>query len=49
MGDTTNRYTAEQVVSKVREAAVEPAKGLTIPVVAMKLGVTDQAVNCQRR
>lgn len=42
MGDTSKRYTAEQIVSKLREAEVELAKGLTIPVVAKKLGITDQ-------
>ncbi len=42
MGDTSKRYTAEQIVNKLREAEVELAKGQTIPVVAKKLGITDQ-------
>ncbi len=46
MGDTSKQYTAEQIVSTLREEKVELAKGLTIPVVVKKLGVTDQAVSC---
>ena len=42
MGDTSKRYTAEQIVNKLREAEVELSKGQTIPVVAKKLGITDQ-------
>lgn len=49
MGDTSKRYTAEQIVSKLREAEVELAKGLTIPVVAKKLGITDQTYYRWRR
>ena len=40
MGDTGKRYTAEQIVNKLREAEVELSKGQTIPVVAKKLGIT---------
>jgi transposase-like protein len=49
MGDTSKRCTAEQIVSKLREAEVELAKGLTIPVVAKKLGITDQTYYRWRR
>ncbi len=36
------RYTAEQIITKLREAEVELAKGQTIPQVCKKLGVSDQ-------
>ncbi len=49
MGDTSKRYTAEQIVNKLREAEVELAKGQTIPVVAKKLGITDQTYYRWRR
>lgn len=49
MGDTGKRYTAEQIVNKLREAEVELAKGQTIPVVAKKLGITDQTYYRWRR
>lgn len=49
MGDTSKRYTPEQIVSKLREAEVELAKGQTIPVVAKKLGITDQTYYRWRR
>jgi len=42
MGDTSKRYRPEQIVSMLREAKVELIKGLSIPVVAKKLGITDQ-------
>lgn len=42
MGDTSKRYKPEQIVSMLREAEVELSKGLTIPAVAKKLGITDQ-------
>jgi putative transposase len=42
MGDTGKRYTAEQIVNKLREAEVELSKRQTIPAVAKKLGITDQ-------
>lgn len=49
MGDTGKRYTAEQIVNKLREAEVELSKGPTIPVVAKKLGITDQTYYRWRR
>ncbi len=36
------KYTAEQIITKLREAEVELAKGLTTPQVCKKLGVSDQ-------
>src|SRR5579862_8656132 len=49
MGDTGKRYSAEQIVNKLREAEVELAKGQTIPMVAKKLGITDQTYYRWRR
>lgn len=49
MGNTGRRYTAEQIVNKLREAEVELAKGQTIPMVAKKLGITDQTYYRWRR
>jgi transposase-like protein len=36
------RHTAEQIINKLRQAEVELAKGLKIPQVCRKLGVTEQ-------
>ena len=36
------RHTPEQIVSKLRQAEVELAKGQTIPQVCKQLGITDQ-------
>jgi transposase-like protein len=36
------RHTAEQIISKLREAEVLLAKGVKMPQVCRKLGVTDQ-------
>ncbi len=36
------RYSAEQIISKLREAEVELAKGKTTGQVAKKLGITEQ-------
>ena len=36
------RRTTEQIISKLREEEVELAKGLKVPQVCRKLGVTDQ-------
>lgn len=36
------RFTAEQIISKLREAEVELSKGLTVGRVCKKLGVTEQ-------
>lgn len=49
MGDTGKRYTAEQIVNKLREAEVELSKGQTILAVARKLGITDQTYYRWRR
>ena len=38
----TKRHTAEQIISKLREAEVHLAKGTKMPQVCRKLGVTDQ-------
>lgn len=42
-------FSAEQIVNKLREAEVELSKGQTIPVVAKKLGITDQTYYRWRR
>lgn len=49
MGDTRKRFRPEQNVAMLREAEVELAKGLTIPAVAMKLGITYQTSRRWRR
>ncbi len=36
------RYTAEQIITKLREAEVELAKGQTTPLVCKTLGISDQ-------
>ena len=36
------RFTAEQIIPKLREAEVELAKGRTVAQVVKKLGVTEQ-------
>ncbi len=36
------RYTSEQIISKLREAEVELARGKKIPQVCKQLGVTEQ-------
>ncbi len=38
----TKRHTAEQIISKLREAEVLLAKGVQMPQVCRKLGVTEQ-------
>ena len=42
MSTTRRRFTAEQIVRKLREAEVELAKGRTIAEVCKQLGITDQ-------
>jgi transposase-like protein len=37
-----NRHTAEQIISKLREAEVDLAKGMKMLVVCRKLGITEQ-------
>lgn len=49
MGDTSKRYRPEQIVSMLREAEVELARGQSIAVVAKKLGITDQTYYRWRR
>ena len=36
------RYTAEQIISKLREAEVVQARGLAVAEVCKKIGVTEQ-------
>jgi transposase-like protein len=36
------RYTAEQIIQKLRQAEVESAKGRSVGEVAKQLGITDQ-------
>lgn len=43
------RYTAEQIVDKLREAEVEIAKGMTIGQVCKKLGISEQTYYKWRR
>ena len=43
------RFTAEQIVDKLRQAEVEIAKGLTIAEVCKKLGVSEQSYYKWRR
>ena len=43
------RFTAEQIISKLREAEVELAKGQTAAEVCRKLGVTEQTYYRWRR
>ena len=37
------KFTAEQIIGKLREAEVELARGKTVPEVVRKLGATEQA------
>ncbi len=43
------RYTAEQIITKLREAEVELAKGQNIAQVCRKLGIGDQTYYRWRR
>ena len=38
----TKRHTAEQIISKLREAEVHLAKGIKLPQVCRRLGVAEQ-------
>ena len=38
------RYTAEEIINKLREAEVGLANGLTVPEVSRKLSVTEQTL-----
>ncbi len=42
MSTTRKRYTPEQIISKLREAEVELAKGRTVGQVCKQIGVIDQ-------
>ena len=39
----TKRYSTEQIVSKLRQAEVELSRGLRVPLVCKKLGISEQA------
>jgi len=43
------RFTAEQIIHKLREAEVELSRGKTIPEACKKIGVTDQTYYRWRR
>ena len=43
------RYTAEQIITKLREAEVELSKGQTTSQVCKKLGISDQTYYRWRR
>ena len=43
------RFTAEQIVDKLRQAEVEIAKGMTIAEVCKKLGISEQSYYKWRR
>ena len=43
------RYSAEQIIGKLREAEVMQTKGLTVPDVCRELGVSDQTYYRWRR
>ena len=43
------RFSAEQIVDKLREAEVEIAKGMTIGQVCKKLGISEQTYYKWRR
>ena len=38
----TKRYSTEQIVSKLRQAEVELSRGLGVPLVCKKLGISEQ-------
>jgi putative transposase len=39
---TVKKYTVEQIIAKLREIEKLTAQGMTIPMAAKKVGVTDQ-------
>jgi transposase-like protein len=43
------RYTPEQIIRKLREAEVLLGKGMTIPLAARKMGITEQTYNRWRK
>ena len=38
----TKRYSTEQIVSKLRQAEAELSRGLRVPLVCKKLGISEQ-------
>ena len=40
----TKRYSTEQIVSKLRQAEVELSRGLRVPLVCKKLGISEQTL-----
>jgi len=42
MSRRRKRHSPEQIITKLREAEVELAKGQTVPQVCRKLGITEQ-------
>ena len=38
----TKRYSTEQIVSKLRQAEVELSRGLRVPLICKKLGISEQ-------
>ena len=42
----TKRYSTEQIVSKLRQAEVELARGLRTPAMCKKLGISEQTYYC---
>ena len=44
-----NRHGAEQIIPKLREAEVELARGLKVPEVCRKFGITEQTYYRWRR
>ena len=45
----TKRYTAEQIISKLREAEVLLAKGMTVSLACKQIGVVEQTYYRWRR
>ena len=45
----TKRYSTEQIVSKLRQAEVELSRGLRVPRVCKKLGISEQTYDRWRK
>ena len=45
----TKRYSTEQIVSKLRQAEVELSRGLRVPLVWKKLGISEQTYDRWRK
>ena len=43
------RYSTEQIIVKLREAEIEAGRGLTVPEVCRKLGISEQTFYRWRR